>query len=633
MLTQQGSQRQIASPPPGAPGSLLSLPEEDTNAVPGSGGPPWWRRRGTIIAFAIVLLVVIIGGVLLTLLNRRPPVTYITQQVRRGDLALTVSATGPIQSATYNLTFSGQGGKITEINVKVGQHVTKGQVLAQLDKTALQDAVNQQQIAVNNAVKNLNAALASAGASNANSQANVNAANANQNATQNNTQASIDTAQTAVNNAQANLQQAQNLANTQKQTAAAQHTQAVNSCRNTGSSGGGGGNGGSGGAGSSGGTPTTGGVPTPTPPSQEQIDNCIALADAQYNQAVAQADQNVANAQAQLNTAQAQLNQARAQANLSNTTAQNQANTAKTSAGASSATANSQIASAQAQLATAQQQLEQAKHNLENATLKAPHDGIVTAINGTVGGAPGVTSTNTSGTGSSQATGASTFIQIVDLSSLQVQANVNESDTANLKIGEPATFTVNAYGDQRTFKGTVSAIPPVGQIANNVVTYPVSIDVDMNSLKGANLMPNMTANVNIVVLQRQNVLLVPVNAINFARLASSGTSTTAPQLLTREQANKAVSQARMMMGQLEVQNPEVTAENPIPAFVIEQVGGKFVARPVVLGVSDGTNYGVLTGLAEGEHFIVGMRNSSGFGGGGGGGGSSAPAGVRGVNRG
>ena len=253
-----------------------------------------------------------------------------------------------------------------------------------------------------------------------------------------------------------------------------------------------------------------------------------------------------------------------------------------------------------------------AQHNLENATLTAPHDGTVTVVNGSVGGTPGVPTNGSSTSGGATAAASGTFVQIVDLNSLQVQANVNESDTANLRVGQPAVFTVNAYGN-RQFNGTVSGISPNGVTVSNVVTYPVNIDVDINSAKGANLLPNMTANATITVVQRKNVPLISVNAINFARLASSGsTGSNAPQLLTRQQANTALNRARQMLADLENQNPNVALDSPIPAFVIQRPGGGdiFTAKPVVLGLTDGSNYEVLEGLSPGETYIVGSGNST-----------------------
>jgi HlyD family secretion protein len=255
-------------------------------------------------------------------------------------------------------------------------------------------------------------------------------------------------------------------------------------------------------------------------------------------------------------------------------------------------------------LKIAQAQLDAAQHSLDAATLRAPHAGVVTAINGTIGGSPGA------GTSASGTSGSNYFIQIVDLSSLQVQANVNESDTANLKIGDAVTFTVNAYGD-RQFKGAVSAISASGVTTSNVVSYPVNIDVDMKSAKGANLLPGMTASVTITVVQHHNVLLVPVNAINFARLASGGNGGNGSSaLISQQDANVAMSQARQMLKDLESQDATLAQVNPVPAYVIERTNrGAYVAKPVALGLTDNTSYEVLQGLSLGDTFISGTGGS------------------------
>ena len=255
-----------------------------------------------------------------------------------------------------------------------------------------------------------------------------------------------------------------------------------------------------------------------------------------------------------------------------------------------------------------------AQHNLANATLLAPHAGIVTTINGTVGGTPGVSSASSSASSSSStaassvgSSGGGTFIQISDVSTLQVLAAVNESDTANLKVGEPAQFTVSAYGN-RIFTGTVSAISPFGQTVSNVVTFPVTIDVNKDDLQNTNLLPGMTASVTIVVVQRPNVVLIPVNAINFARTAT-GTVNGIPPLITTQQAISALAQARQMRTELINQNPSVALDNPIPAYVIEQPGGQtsFITVPVVLGLTDDTYYVVLQGVSPGDIIVVGAQ--------------------------
>ncbi len=325
-----------------------------------------------------------------------------------------------------------------------------------------------------------------------------------------------------------------------------------------------------------------------------------------------QAKANNATAQARVTSDRQQVASTEAQASSSNTTAQNTVNAATSSLATAQANANASVTTQQGMVNTAQRQLQTAlvtlqtaQHNLANAIILASHEGIVTTINGTVGGTPGApanasTATTTSASGN-------TFIQIADVSTLQVLAAVNESDTANLKVREPAQFTVSAYGN-RLFTGTVSAISPVGQTVSNVVSYPVTIDVNKDDLQNANLLPGMTASVTIVVVQRPNVVLIPVTAINFARTAT-GTVNGIPPLITTQQASAALAQARQMRTELLNQNPSVAQDNPIPAYVIEQPAGQtaFTTVPVVLGLTDDTYYVVLQGLSPGDIIVVGAQ--------------------------
>src|SRR6266700_5975533 len=332
------------------------------------------------------------------------------------------------------------------------------------------------------------------------------------------------------------------------------------------------------------------------------------------NQAIATANANVQTAQAKVTADQQTLNQAIATANQSNTTAQGMVNSNQAGVNTSQASGESSIASAQqvvisdeGLLNSAEELLAADKHNLDNSILKAPHAGVVTVINGTVGGAPGLPQNAIT---SSTTTSGNTFIQIVDTSNLQVQASVNETDTANLKIGEPATFTVNAY-PKKTFRGTVGAISPLGQTVSNVVTYPVRIDIDMSSVAGTNLIPGMTANVTITVVSRVGVLLIPVNAVDFARLASNRSTSGTPPLISSQAATSAMIEARQMLINLLQSQPSLSAEGPTPAYVLESpTSGQFIAKPVVLGLTDGTQYEVLEGLTTADTVVVGIASSA-----------------------
>lgn len=257
---------------------------------------------------------------------------------------------------------------------------------------------------------------------------------------------------------------------------------------------------------------------------------------------------------------------------------------------------------AENQYAAAVQQLNTAKANLANATLKATHAGVVTAINGAVGEAPGSGSS-----GSSASSGSSSgFIQIADNSALQITTNVNEADISGVANGQSATFTVTAY-PSRVFRGTVSAISLVGQSSSGVVTYPVTVTVDTANLRGANLLTGMTANVTITRAQRSGVLLLPASAITFARAAAN---TNAGGFLTREQLVSTLSQGRQMLTTLEQQNSKVSQDNPTVAWVVERNNNQWSVKPVVLGLTNGSVYEVLAGLNANESVVVGEQNGS-----------------------
>src|SRR5947209_4357854 len=368
------------------------------------------RRRRRYIAIAVVLLIIILVPVVFFATRglRIRRVTYQYKQVTQGNIALVVSATGPVQGTIYTADFLATG-RVSEIDVKLGQPVKAGQTLAKIDNTALEDALKQ---------------------------------------------------------AQASLQQQKDFG------------------------------------------------------TQDAI--------------------NVA--QAQVNTAQ---------------------------------------------------------HNLDNATLTAPHAGVVTAINGAVGGmaSGGGGSGGSSGGGSS----AAGFIQIVDSSSLKVQANVNESDIGGVAVGQAVSFTVNSYGS-RAFHGTVSAIAPLGQNASNVVTYPVTINVDMKSIQGANVLPGMTASVTITIATHSNALLIPVDAVNFAQAST---------LISSSERDAALSQARQMMAGLQNGGTGGANSTMTASYVLELANNRWTAKPVVLGLTDGTSYEVLSGLTLGESVAVGVQGGTG----------------------
>jgi HlyD family secretion protein len=241
-----------------------------------------------------------------------------------------------------------------------------------------------------------------------------------------------------------------------------------------------------------------------------------------------------AQAQAQKQQGVAQLNQARAQAQA----------------------ARSQVAQARAQAAQAQAAVQLASVNLEKTVIRAPIDGVIVARNVDVG----------------QTVAASfqapvLFLIANDLTRMQVLADIDEADVGQLREGIPVNFTVDAY-PRDNFEGQISQIRLSPQTVQNVVTYTAVIDVANPDGK---LKPGMTANINAISEQREDVLTIPNAALRFR----PETEAAAPQPNTRSRQAGSV--------------------------VYRVNGTQLEPVPVRLGLSDGTVTEIVSGeLREGD---------------------------------
>jgi len=188
-----------------------------------------------------------------------------------------------------------------------------------------------------------------------------------------------------------------------------------------------------------------------------------------------------------------------------------------------------------------------AEANLGYANITAPMGGVVASVSTQQG------ETVTSGSAAAQ---APTFVTIIDLTRLQVDAYVDETDIGKVRVGHEATFSVDAF-PEKEFSGKVTAIYPKALIQQNVVTYDVVITMD--NREGL-LRPDMTANTTITVAKRDKVLAIPNPAVR------------------REEGDRVV-------------------------FV--QEGDRLVRRAVKTGWKDKTYTEVLSGLREGERVVVG----------------------------
>lgn len=157
-----------------------------------------------------------------------------------------------------------------------------------------------------------------------------------------------------------------------------------------------------------------------------------------------------------------------------------------------------QIQVLEAQEAEAKAQEAEARIKLSYATVTAPIDGIV----GTVSTREGETV--------AAGFNAPTFVTVVDVTRLQVDAFVDEVDIGKVKVGQTATFTVDAFPG-RTFEGSVVAIYPTAILLDNVVYYDVVVDI--RGLEPGVLRPEMTTSVNIKIETHPQAIAIKSQAI------------------------------------------------------------------------------------------------------------------------
>jgi HlyD family secretion protein len=162
--------------------------------------------------------------------------------------------------------------------------------------------------------------------------------------------------------------------------------------------------------------------------------------------------------------------------------------------------ANSLLTANQAQVRQYAAALETAQIDLRNTKITAPVNGVVVSRNVDVGQ-----------TVAASLAAPTLFLIAQDLTKMQVDTNVSEADVGRVRVGQPATFTVDAYPG-RTFTGNVTQIRQAPINVANVITYDAVIAISNADLK---LFPGMTANVKILVNQRPNALRVPNAALRY----------------------------------------------------------------------------------------------------------------------
>jgi len=275
-------------------------------------------------------------------------------------------------------------------------------------------------------------------------------------------------------------------------------------------------------------------------------------------------------ARADADSTQAAIDQAAANLNAAKAV-MNASSSAVDSAKAQREATDAALAQAQAQVRQLTATLQQAQLDLSHTEIRAPVDGTVVSRNMDVG----------------QTVAASFSAPVVfqiaqDLTKMQVDTNVDESDVGHVKVGQSANFTVDAYPGT-TFAGKVAQIRQAPINVQNVITYDVVVQVDNPDLK---LFPGMTANVKVVTGRAENALRVPVAALRFhpATAVVRG-----PSAGGRGKGKGAGTAAQTL-------------------YTLE--GGQLKPVRVQLGLTDGNFIEVTKGLTEGQTLVVGAKSTT-----------------------
>lgn len=303
-----------------------------------------------------------------------------------------------------------------------------------------------------------------------------------------------------------------------------------------------------------------------------QVSGIVSKIFVDYNSVVKKgqviAELDKTNLMSQLNTAKTQLATAQSQLNYQTANYKRYKTLFEKGLVAADDFDNAKLSYTQAkeQVVSAKEEVQRAQTNLGYATITSPIDGVVLSK-----------SVEEGQTVAASFSTPELFTIAQDLTNMQVVADVDEADIGDVKEGERVTFTVDAYPDD-TFEGEVKQVRQEATTTNNVVTYEVVISAPNADLK---LKPGLTANVTIYTAERKGVLSVPSKALRFT-----------PQ---KETVGK--------MKIVDVAN----AKNKV--WTIE--GNSIVAHKVNIGMTDGTNTQIVSGIAEGTKVITGLNVTGG----------------------
>ena len=248
---------------------------------------------------------------------------------------------------------------------------------------------------------------------------------------------------------------------------------------------------------------------------------------------------------------------------------------------------NTQYQLDQARLTQAEASLEQAQDQYAKTTITSPIGGIVVSLNVELGEVVVTGTMNNAG---------SVIMTVADMSQMEVESKVDESDVRDIQLGQPAEVTVDAMPN-RTFKGEVSEVgnAAVASASSGSSSASVNYTVRVRIVdKSDQLKSGMSANVEITTANKKDILVIPIQSVVMRKIEAE-----------RKGADK--KGKRDFKGAMADDGPGDAKRNKEKeqeaVYILS--GGRAVLTPVQTAVSDQDNIEVVSGLSEGQQVIKG----------------------------
>ncbi|MBI5691927.1 MAG: efflux RND transporter periplasmic adaptor subunit [Verrucomicrobia bacterium] len=249
-----------------------------------------------------------------------------------------------------------------------------------------------------------------------------------------------------------------------------------------------------------------------------------------------------------------------------------------------------------AQIKRTEGSLNQARDQLSKTVIYSPMDGTISSQNSEVG-------ERVVGTGQFAGT---EIMRVADLANMELRVRVNENDIVNVKLGDKAIITIDAYPG-RKFSGTVSEISSSAQgssassqlsaMSDDVTNFLVKIRI---TDQGVQLRPGMSATADIETKTVENVIAVPIQSVT---VRATGGMTT--EELQKKAAKDAENKTGTALDAAAEKREARRSRESLSKVVFLKKGDKVKLQHVEVGIADNTHIEVKSGVKEGDEIVSG----------------------------